>query len=59
MPARADFRCESCAAVHERPLGGADGPCEDCGGEMRRLWSAPGVVLRGSGFYRTDSRGRS
>ena len=30
--------------------------CEDCGGRLRKLFSAVGIVFKGSGFYRTDSR---
>ncbi|MFM7139941.1 MAG: FmdB family zinc ribbon protein [Actinomycetes bacterium] len=30
--------------------------CEECGGEVRKKFGAVGVVFKGSGFYRTDSR---
>ena len=30
---------------------------EDCGGRLRKVYSAVGIVFKGSGFYRTDSRG--
>jgi len=30
--------------------------CEKCSGRLRKLFSAVGVVFKGSGFYRTDSR---
>jgi putative FmdB family regulatory protein len=30
--------------------------CPQCGGGLRKLFSAVGVVFKGSGFYRTDSR---
>lgn len=30
--------------------------CPDCGGQLRKVFSAAGVVFKGSGFYRTDSR---
>lgn len=33
--------------------------CEECGGELRKLFNSVGVVFKGSGFYRTDSRGSS
>jgi putative FmdB family regulatory protein len=32
--------------------------CPACGGSLRKLYSAVGVTFNGSGFYRTDSRGR-
>ena len=31
--------------------------CPNCGGRLRKVFSAVGVVFKGSGFYRTDSRG--
>ena len=30
--------------------------CPVCEGEVRKVFSAVGVVFKGSGFYRTDSR---
>ncbi len=30
--------------------------CPSCGGNLRKVFSAVGVVFKGSGFYRTDSR---
>ncbi|MCV7079909.1 FmdB family zinc ribbon protein [Mycobacterium szulgai] len=30
--------------------------CEKCSGRLRKLFNAVGVVFKGSGFYRTDSR---
>lgn len=30
--------------------------CPECGGRLRKLFGAVGVVFKGSGFYRTDSR---
>lgn len=33
--------------------------CEACGGKLRKLFSAVGIVFKGSGFYRTDSRSGS
>lgn len=33
--------------------------CSACGGKLRKLFSAVGIVFKGSGFYRTDSRSGS
>ncbi|WP_042376783.1 FmdB family zinc ribbon protein [Streptacidiphilus melanogenes] len=33
--------------------------CPECGGKLRKIFSAVGVVFKGSGFYRTDSRSSS
>ena len=30
--------------------------CPECTGRLRKLFSAVGIVFKGSGFYRTDSR---
>jgi putative FmdB family regulatory protein len=30
--------------------------CEQCSGRLRKLFNSVGVVFKGSGFYRTDSR---
>lgn len=31
--------------------------CPECNGTLRKQFDAVGVVFKGSGFYRTDSRG--
>ena len=33
--------------------------CPECSGRLRKLFNAVGVVFKGSGFYRTDSRSSS
>ena len=30
--------------------------CPSCGGDLRKVFNAVGVVFKGSGFYKTDSR---
>lgn len=30
--------------------------CPECAGKLRKLYGSVGVVFKGSGFYRTDSR---
>jgi len=30
--------------------------CPECSGRLRKLFSSVGIVFKGSGFYRTDSR---
>ena len=50
------FRCRNCAEVHEVELGmHAERPrlCR-CGGDYERIFTAPFVHYRGSGFYSTD-----
>lgn len=33
--------------------------CPECSGRLRKLYGSVGVVFKGSGFYRTDSRSES
>lgn len=33
--------------------------CAVCGGRLRKVFSPIGIVFKGSGFYRTDSRAKS
>lgn len=57
-----DYQCRSCGSVIEviHPMT-EDGPttCEVCGGEMRRILHPAGIIFKGSGFYKTDSRSAS
>jgi putative FmdB family regulatory protein len=31
--------------------------CPNCGGKLRKVFNSVGIVFKGSGFYRNDSRG--
>ena len=33
--------------------------CPECTGRLRKVFSSVGIVFKGSGFYRTDSRAGS
>jgi putative FmdB family regulatory protein len=33
--------------------------CPECTGQLRKVFSAVGIVFKGSGFYRTDNRSSS
>jgi putative FmdB family regulatory protein len=53
------YRCLDCAAEHEFVQKFTDDPktdCPDCDGNLRKVYSAVGVVFKGSGFYATDNR---
>ncbi|MGH2417424.1 MAG: FmdB family zinc ribbon protein [Candidatus Limnocylindria bacterium] len=57
-----DYQCRSCGTVTEVIHSMLeDGPsvCELCGGELRRVLFPTGIIFKGSGFYRTDSRATS
>lgn len=57
-----DYACRDCGATIEVIHAmSADGPsvCERCGGELRRVLHPAGIIFKGSGFYRTDSRAAS
>ncbi|WP_352396475.1 FmdB family zinc ribbon protein [Kineosporia sp. NBRC 101677] len=33
--------------------------CPECSGKLRKVFNSVGIVFKGSGFYRNDSRGTS
>ena len=54
------YACTACGHQLEAVQSFADEPlteCPACEGRLRKLFSSVGVVFKGSGFYRTDSRG--
>ena len=54
------YACTNCGHQLEAVQSFSDAPlteCPACQGKLRKLFSAVGVVFKGSGFYRTDSRG--
>lgn len=56
-----DYRCEGGHRYEKRESFGAPAqqPCERCGKPAQRVLTAPTVVFKGSGWYKTESRGRS
>jgi putative FmdB family regulatory protein len=57
-----DYKCSSCQKVTEIRHGfGEDvtSPCPQCGGKLARVFNPAPIVFKGSGFYVTDSRGKS
>jgi putative FmdB family regulatory protein len=53
------YRCTECGGELEAVQKFTDDPLtvhEDCGGRLRKVFSPVGIVFKGSGFYRTDSR---
>jgi putative FmdB family regulatory protein len=57
-----DYQCRSCGSVTEvihSMLEAGPAVCERCGGELRRVLFPTGIIFKGSGFYRTDSRSSS
>ena len=56
------YACTSCGERLEVVQKFTDDPltvCPACEGRLRKLFSPVGVVFKGSGFYKTDSRGTS
>lgn len=54
------YVCTECGGQLEAVQKFTDEPLtvhEDCGGRLRKVFSPVGIVFKGSGFYRTDSRG--
>jgi len=56
------YTCTECAEPAEAVQKFTDAPltvCVACGGRLRKVFSPVGIVFKGSGFYRTDSRNGS
>ena len=56
------YQCTECGEALEVQQSFTDDAltvCPDCGGDLRKVFNAVGVVFKGSGFYRNDSRSRS
>jgi len=54
-----EYRCDSCAknfdvvqSFHDEPLTA----CPTCGEPVKKVFGSVGIVFKGSGFYKTDSR---
>jgi putative FmdB family regulatory protein len=58
---RYDYRCDAGHKYElQQPFGSpSEHPCQRCGKTARRLLHARPLVFKGSGFYKTDSRGGS
>jgi len=53
------YTCTECGEPLEMVQKFSDEPltvCPACGGRLRKVFSPVGIVFKGSGFYRTDSR---
>lgn len=54
-----EYACSSCGEHLEIVQSFRDDAlttCPNCGGPLRKVFGAIGVVFKGSGFYKTDSR---
>src|SRR2546430_780007 len=54
-----EYACKSCGqhvdvvrAISDEPLT----VCPSCGGQLRKVFHPGGILLKGSGFYKTDNR---
>jgi putative FmdB family regulatory protein len=55
------YACTECGHAFEQVQSFSDDTltvCPECQGRLRKLFNAVGVVFKGSGFYRNDSRGK-
>ena len=53
------YACRECGHAFEQVQSFSDDTltdCPECQGRLRKVFNAVGVVFKGSGFYRTDSR---
>ena len=53
-----DYRCADCSDVFEvvHAVDEQVESCPRCGGRVRRVFHPVGIIFKGSGFYKTDSR---
>ena len=52
-----DFKCVNCfgtISVHAKIMENPQPKCPNCGGETRKVFSAPEIQFKGKGFYSTD-----
>ena len=52
-----EYQCQKCGERVEIIQRVSDKPyshCPKCGGDMKKLISAPAIQFKGSGFYKTD-----
>jgi putative FmdB family regulatory protein len=57
-----EYACTDCGDKSEVVQRFSDDPltiCTECGGKLRKVFSPVGIVFKGSGFYRNDSRNGS
>jgi len=55
-----EYACKACDYHFDVVQSFTDDPitvCPKCGGEVRKVFGSVGIVFKGSGFYKTDSRG--
>jgi len=56
-----EYHCQQCGYRFEALQRFSDDPlttCEKCGGQLKKLISAPAVQFKGSGWYVTDYAGK-
>ena len=54
-----EYACRDCEERLEVVQSFSDDPltvCPQCGGQLRKVFSAAGIIFKGSGYYVTDSR---
>lgn len=54
-----EYACRECGQHLEVVQSFTEDPlttCASCGGQLRKVFSAAGIIFKGSGYYVTDSR---
>jgi putative FmdB family regulatory protein len=54
-----EYACQSCGEHVDVVQAFTDDPltvCQHCQGPLRKVFGSVGIVFKGSGFYKTDSR---
>ena len=56
-----EYRCRDCGHSFDIVQKMSDDPlthCPECGGPLRKVFTAPAISFKGSGFYATDQRSK-
>ena len=57
-----EYRCKTCAHQFDIVQSFSDDAltiCDECGGELRKVFGSVGISFKGNGFYKNDSRGKT
>lgn len=58
-----EYQCSDCHIIIEvlqsiNTVQSSDWKCEQCGGQIARIMSPSSFVLKGTGWYKTDYKGK-
>lgn len=56
-----DYQCQKCGQTFEVRQAFSDAPmtkCESCSGKVKKLFSPPAIIFKGSGFHCNDYKSK-